>query len=393
MRILYLNHNVIGSGTFRRAFNLGREMAARGHDVTVVTTSRSARVRTVWAEREGVRLLEAPDLMWGPGRTGWDPYNALRRIGALSRTPFDLVHAFDCRPAVIFPALAVARAGAALFIDWADWWGRGGTIEERSGWAVRTFFGPIETWFEESFRTRAAGATVISTALRDRCIALGVPADRVLHLPDGSRPPAGPRDRMAARAALGVDGEPLLVHVGTAHPGDAALLFEAFRRARVAQPTVRLVMAGMFRGTAPPDLVASGAVHVTGGLDGETLQQWLAAADACVVALRNTIANRGRWPSKVNEYLAAGRTTVMTDVSDLADRVRAAGAGCVAAPNADALGRALVEAVRDPAGRAEAERSARVLARSLAWDGLAATLAGFYADVLGRRARPLAASA
>ena len=188
MRMLYLNHNVSGSGTFRRAFNLGREMVGRGHDVTVVTTSRSARVRALWTELEGVRVLEAPDLMWGPGRTGWDPYNVVRRIGVLAGTPFDLVHAFDCRPAVIFPALAVARSGAALFIDWADWWGRGGTIEERSGWVVRTFFGPIETWFEESFRTRAAGATVISTALRERCIALGVPAERVLHLPDGSRP-------------------------------------------------------------------------------------------------------------------------------------------------------------------------------------------------------------
>jgi glycosyltransferase involved in cell wall biosynthesis len=304
------------------------------------------------------------------------------------------VHAFDCRPAVIFPALAAARAGAALFIDWADWWGRGGTIEERSGWAVRTFFGPIETWFEESFRTRAAGATVISTALRDRCIALGVPAHRVLHLPDGSRPPAGPRpDRMVARAALGVDGAPLLVHVGTAHPGDAALLFDAFRSARAAEPALRLVLAGMFRGTAPADLVASGAVRVTGALEADTLQQWLAAADVCVIAMRDTIANRGRWPSKVNEYLAAGRATVMTDVSDLADRVRAAGAGRVAAPDAHALARALVETVRDGAGGVAAERSARALAETLAWDGLAGTLAGFYAEVLGGRAQPLAASA
>jgi glycosyltransferase involved in cell wall biosynthesis len=394
MRLLYLNHNVSGSGTFRRAFNLGREMVRRGHEVTVVTTSRSARVRASWTEREGVRVLEAPDLLWGPGRTGWDPYNVVRRMGVLAGSSYDLVHAFDCRPAVIFPALAAARAGASLFIDWADWWGRGGTIEERSGWVVRTFFGPIETWFEESFRTRAAGATVISSALRERCIALGVPAEGILHLPDGSGSRQEPRvDRAHARTALGLDGGPLLVHVGTAHPGDAALMFEALRRARREEPRLRLVLAGMFRGTAPADLLAAGAVQPTGFLSTDALHLWLAAADACVVALRDNIANRGRWPSKVNEYLAAGRATVMTDVSDFAVRVRASGAGRVSPPDADALAAAMVETVRDAAGRAAAERNALELAATLAWGGLAERLDGFYTEVLARRVAPLGVSA
>lgn len=378
MRLLYLNHNVAFSGTFQRAFHLAREMVARGHEVTLVTTSRSARVRATWTERAGVRLLESPDLLWGPGRTGWDPYNVARRLGALAGSSFDAVHAFDSRPAVIFPALAAARAGATLFMDWADWWGRGGTIAERSGPVVRALFGPVETWFEEAFRTRAAAATVISAALRERCIALGVPGERVLQMPNGCSPPAAdPPSREGARARLGLDDAPTVVHLGTAHPGDLALLYDAIRLARADAPRLTLLMVGGFPGAPPADLVRLGAVRATGFVAADALPDWLAAADACVVALRDTIANRGRWPGKVNDYLSAGRATVITDVGEAASWVAKTGAGIVAAPEARALAAGVVAAVRGATAAYEA--SARRLARGeLAWRGIAERLDGFY---------------
>ncbi|MGH7505291.1 MAG: glycosyltransferase, partial [Longimicrobiales bacterium] len=265
MRILFLNHNVIESGTFQRVFHLARELVRLGHRVTLVTTSRSARVRARRTTRDGVGVVEAPDLLWGAARTGWDPYNALRRLGLLAGEPFDVVHAFDARPAVIVPALAVARRGATLFMDWADWWGRGGTIEERSGWLVRTLIGPIETWFEEAFRTRAAGTTVISAALEGRCAGLGVARERVLRLPNGcaSPDPGRPR-RDEARARLRLDDAPLLVHLGATHPGDAALLFEAVRLARRQLPRLRLALVGAYGGALPADAELARAVHTTG---------------------------------------------------------------------------------------------------------------------------------
>ena len=396
MRLLYLNHNVAYSGTFQRAFHLAREMVVRGHDVTLVTTSRSARVRASWTERDGVRVLESPDLLWGPGRTGWDPYNVARRIGALAGSSYDVVHAFDSRPAVIFPALAAAREGATLFMDWADWWGRGGTIDERSGPFVRAVFGPVETWFEEAFRTRAAAATVISGALRDRCVALGVPADRVLRIPNGCNPPASDTvSRAAARARLGLADAPTLVHLGTAHPGDLALLYAALRRARAAEPQLRLLMVGGFRGTPPADLVRDGAVHATGFVAADVLPLWLAAADACVVALRDTVANRGRWPGKVNDYFTAGRAVVMTDVGDAAMWVREARAGVVTAVGADALAEGMLAAVRgDAHGWDGVEVRARGLASgALAWRGIAGRLDAFYGEMLPTRVAEVRASA
>jgi glycosyltransferase involved in cell wall biosynthesis len=375
VRLLYLNHNVAWSGTFFRAYHLGKEMAARGHEVTVVTTRRDGRVGFERKESQGVELLFAPDLTFGPARNGWDPWNTLQRILHLRHRSFDLIHAFDSRPVVIGPALAVhARTGAPLVMDWADWWGRGGWIQERSGWAVRTGFGPIETWFEESFRTRATATTVISSALEARARGLGVAGDTILRLPhgcdvDGLRP----LDREAARGALGMGDEPLFVHLGVVTPSDAALLFEMVRLVRLRLPAARLVMIGNSRVSIPSD------VQSTGYIAYDALQQWLAAADLCVIPMRDTIGNRGRWPSKINDYFAAGRPTLVPLVGDAAQLVSESGAGWVCEPAAAAMADAALAALADPDALARAGRAARGVAEGpLAWQALGDRLAAFY---------------
>lgn len=395
MRILYLNHNVAGSGTYQRAINFAAVLAGRGHDVTLVTTSRRRRGSGLEGRVRGVRVIESPDLLVGGARNGWDPWNTGWRIRHLSGEHFDLIHAFDCRPAVIGPALAQQRStGAPLFIDWADWWGRGGTIVERSGWAVRTFFGPVETWFEEAFRTRAAANTTISEALRDRCVALGVDVQRTRVLPNGCLPPVEvPGGRTAARTRCGIGDEPLIVHLGTVHRGDAAMLFDALRVVRHAQPGVTVAFLGHFSVPVPADLADN--VRLTGYVHDADLQDWLAAADTAVIPLRDTVANRARWPGKVNEYLSAALPVVMTRVGAAAQVVADAGAGVACSANAAALAEALINLLQDPDSRARMADAARGLAAGeLAWERIGSELAGFYArwGVAGEAAAGIRAS-
>jgi glycosyltransferase involved in cell wall biosynthesis len=387
VRLLFLNHNVAWSGTFFRAFHLARQLVGRGHAVTLVTTHRSARWSVREELRDGVRLLQMPDLWWGPARTGWDPWNALRRVLALRSEPFDVIHAFDSRPAVIVPALAVqSRGGGALFTDWADWWGRGGTIQERSGWPVRTFFGPVETWFEEAFRRRAVGTTVISEALAHRAIALGIEPGRVRVVPQGcDAERLVPRDRAAARAELGMGSDAmLLVHLGAMFRRDAALLFEAVRIARSDGLPVRLALVGNAKVRVPGDLGRE-ACQVTGFVSFREMQSWLGAADACVVPLCDSIANRGRWPSKINDYLCAGRAVVATLVGDAARCVQDEGAGWVCGATAPALAEAMGQVFADPVRRQAAGARARSVAEGrLAWSTLAAEVEPFYRQGLDR---------
>ena len=391
MRILYLNHNTAGVGTWQRASNLGRAMAARGHQVTLLTTHPYRRTGFEATTTGSYTEVRVPDLLIGRARTGWDPTNVARRIGYLRGRSYDLVHAFDSRPVVILPALwARRRVGAPLFIDWADWWGRGGLIRDRSGWVVRTFFGPVETWFEEAFRTGADGTTTISGALAERARRLGVDPALVWTLPNGcDHEGIRPGDRERARRLLDVPPEtPLVLHVGVLTPPDMAQLAEAFRLVEVADPAARLVLVGNHTAPLPRALIESPGARAVGFVAPETLALWLAAADLCVVPLVDSLSNRGRWPGRINDYMAAGRPTVLPSVGDAAEMIRRREAGWTCAPVADDLARTLLRALRDPEARRVAGRKARELATGeMAWSVLAERLEAAYNAILARRSQ------
>lgn len=390
MRILFLNHNPAGVGTWQRASNLGKALAARGHEVTLVTTHPSRRAGFEEVTAGSYTEIRAPDLLAGAGRTGWDPTNAARRVLRLRGRPFDLVHGFDCRPVVIGPALTVARsARAVLFLDWADWWGRGGRIQERSGWAVRTVFGPVETWFEEAFRLRAQGTTTVSRALAERARGLGVPPERIWTLPNGCDVDGiRPVERAFARRRVGVPrGVPLVVHVGVLTAADMAQLAGGFQRLRRHLPEARLVLVGNHKAPVPPALRADAQVRITGFVPSEALRDWLGAADVCVIPLTDTPNNRGRWPGRINDYLSAGRGTVMPRVGDAAGLLEGHGAGWICPSSAEGLARSLLTALRPGEERLEVERRARALAEgALAWPVLAERLEVAYNATFTRRA-------
>lgn len=390
MRIMYLNHNVAGSGTYQRALHVALEAVRRGHEATLVTTSRARMLRSDVRECGGVRVVEAPDLLAGGARNGWDAWNTLWRTSHLVRRGgFDLIHAFDARPVVIVPALAVRLAtGAPLVLDWADWWGRGGVIAERSGWPVRTFFGPVETWFEEAFRTGAAANTVISDRLRERCELLGVPRERILTMPNGCEPPrAGLRERATARGALGLAEDiPLLVHIGAMHRADGNLLAGAFRLARQRLPDARLVLLGSSRG-APALRAEQGVIH-TGYVAAEVLWRWLAAADAGVIVMRDNIASHARWPGKINDYFTAGLPVVMPHVGAAAEYVERFDVGRTAAPTAESFGAAMADLLNDREKRhRQAVNAAELAGGALSWSSVTRRLFEFY-DRWGARSEP-----
>ena len=190
LNILMISH-WIRSKIWPRSHAMARHLVERGHQVTILAVSKHARFGFSELEQDGVRIIESPDLLWGRLRYGFDVWNIINRLFYLSRdrTPYDLLHCFETRPTTIYPALYYCRKhGVPMLTDWNDWWGRGGIVSElRPAW-YRILFGGIETYYEEAFRARADGLTVISTALRDRAIKLGVLDQNICHIPGGAFP-------------------------------------------------------------------------------------------------------------------------------------------------------------------------------------------------------------
>lgn len=379
LRILFVVHNQTRKGgAYYRGVNLAAPLARRGHDVTLMSIHPSARLRLVERELDGVKLVESPDLLWGVGRTGWDPWNTVRRALWIRRRSFDVIHTVDTRPAVCLPAILGRKASGAVWVaDWTDWWGRGGATTEREGWLIRTLIGPLEQWFEEKPRPHADGTVVISHALGRRAEALGIDGKHILYLPPGADA-AAIRDTPtgAAREKCGLDTRGRLIgYLGNIYQRDADLLFETLRRLKTAG--VRLVMVGE-PGCRVPDAVKD-RVIITGRLPFEKMLDYLSACDVLALPLSDTITNRGRWPSKVNEYVAVGRPTVACDVGDVASLLRDHDIGLLVRPEAAEFAIRIDELLADPARAKAMGDRARIIARSTySQDAVADKLEEFY---------------
>jgi glycosyltransferase involved in cell wall biosynthesis len=387
LKILFVVHNQTRKGgAYYRGVNLGAPLARRGHDVTLMSIHATARWSVVERELDGLKLVETPDLLWGVGRTGWDPWDTFRRTLWIRRRKFDVIHTVDTRPAVSLPAwLGRKASGAAWVADWTDWWGRGGATSEREGLAVRLLVGPLEQYFEEKPRPHADGTVVISHALGCRAQSLGIVTNGILYLPPGADP-GSLRDtsKTAARTKCGLDpGGPYIGYLGNIYQRDADLLFEALRRLKAAN--ARLIMVGDPGCTVPGDLQRR--VTITNRLPFEKMLDYLSACDVLALPLSDTIANRGRWPSKVNEYVAVGRPTVACDVGDVAGLLRDNEIGLLVPPDPVEFAARLDELLDDPVRAAAMGDRAREVARtSYSQEAFAEKLEVFYRKVIAARA-------
>jgi glycosyltransferase involved in cell wall biosynthesis len=386
LKILFIVHNQTRKGgAYYRGVNLGAPLARRGHDVTLMTIHPTARLAISERELDGVKLVETPDLLWGIGRTGWDPWDTFRRTSWIRRRRFDVIHTVDTRPAVSLPALWGRRASGAVWVaDWTDWWGRGGATTEREGRLVQSLIGPLEEWFEEKPRPRADGTVVISRALCRRAEQLGIDGRHILYLPPGADPAAiRTTSTQAARSACGLPaGSPLVGYLGNIYQRDADLLFQTLAALRA--PDARLLMVGEPGCRIPANV--KDRVTVTGRISFEKMVDHLSACDVLALPLSDSIANRGRWPSKVNEYVAVGRPTVACDVGDVAGLLRDNDIGLLVRPDATEFAAKIDELLADPARAAAMGDRAREIARTTySQDAVAERLEDFYCKTIATR--------
>ena len=389
MKILMLNHNVKWRGTFFRAFHFSRCLVRRGHTVTLLTISPGNRFRFRSETLDGVEILESPDLLVGRGRTGWDPYDTFQRLRYVSsRESFDLVHGFDCRPAVVLPALAAKRLKRIPFLsDWADWWGRGGIIQER-GRLLRWTMGPVETFFEEHFRPYANGITVTSRALQDRAVALGISRNKVRYIPSGADVETiRPLPKKPSRKKLGLpETAKIIGYVGFINY-DIECMIRALPRIRDRFPDVILLLVGQ-RYPITRKLCnqynLTNTVREVGIVPFEELSLYLACADVLLLPFTDKICNIGRGPIKLGDYMAAGRPIVTQPVGDLRTVFQEEDPiGLLVGDSPEAFAGGVCELLSEPEKAEQYGRNARRLAQEkYSWQRAAGSLEAFYHQFL-----------
>ncbi|MBM4379335.1 MAG: glycosyltransferase, partial [Deltaproteobacteria bacterium] len=269
MRILHLLASPFYSGPADGVAQLALAQRALGHEVSVavdVTRAEAAAEELAAPRLRALGLLDEGGLGLSVKGTLWDWLRDARR---LRRRAVDVVHAHFSHDHLL--AAWARPAGARL---------------------VRSLHAP------RSVRRLMPGADGWTVPCEQLLPVLGrTPA---LVLPPlvraGFSPPA---DRAALRAALGVEGAPLVGMVSTFKASRRhAVGLEAFRRLREAMPGARLVLVG--DGELGPALRAQvadaglgAAVRFAGYQSGEAFVRWLQALDVVwVLGLGNDWAGR-----------------------------------------------------------------------------------------------------
>lgn len=390
MRVAMLLFNQPGRGTYWRALHVARELCARGHSVSLIATAADERWRfQVGYESHGrLALIDAPDLLPGKLRSGWDGWACLARSAWLAISRFDVVHAFECRPSVIVPALVGrVRAQVPLVIDWSDWFGRGGSVEERPNPLVRAVLSPVETFFETRFRAYADETTVINPFLGRWAARLGVPSDRITLLPNGCDVEGWALESpIAARMALGLPLDvPLIGYVGAIFARDAQFLAQAFDELHERCPTARLLVLGYCNVAVEEMVRCADAVLRTGPLETAVLRRYLRACSLGWLPLNDSGANRGRWPLKLNTYMSAGIPFVTTAVGDLGAFVQRYPVGLASEVTPGALAEQTLVLLQDAARGAAMGAAGRRLAETeLSWPSVTTIVEQVYRRAIAR---------
>ena len=388
MKILVHSYHRRSKADFR-ATPLARELARRGHKPTLLCIANHGRFGIRDFVEDGVRFVEVPDLFTGKLRSSWDPWDALNRAYFLWNERFDVVHAFETRPAVIHPTqINLWRNKAAFVTDWSDWWGRGGLIEHQRPWWYRIAFGRFETFYEEHFRSRAHATTVISRGLIDRAISLGVERDSIHWIPNGcvSDAVVTPPTTYRAKFSLPMDS---FVMFDSAHDVlmGVELVFEALAHVTRRRDNVLFVMTGRHRDAlqrlAARYGVAQHFRHL-GFVPKQDLLHALSCANVFTIPYIDNVGNRGRWPGRVGNYLPLGRPIVSNPVGEMRHLIADHQLGMLARQDAEDFADKVTTLIDDPdlAGRLGA--NARKASEAFSWVKMTDRLEACYEGAIAR---------
>ena len=382
MRIAYVCHYFAPepAAPAARVHELSRAWVRAGHQVSVVTTFPNHPLGRIppeyrgrgWStERmDGIRVLRC----WlyavpnrGVGRRGLDHLSFMLTALAFGLPRLGAVDVVIASSPTLFSALSawiIARAKRVPFVlEVRDLWPEAivdlGLM--RPGPMVRL----LERLAQFLYR-RAARVVVVTQAFAERLAAAGVPRAKLAVIPNGAdthffSPQA---DGRPTRDALDLDGRFVVAYVGShglSHGLGAVL------DAAAQQPDVAFLLVGdgadRDRLVSERDRRQLGNVLMRPSVPKDQVPGLYAAADACLVPLRDVPLFETFVPSKLFEVLAAGRPVIGAVRGEAREILSRSGAALLVDPErGDQLAQAVGQLRADPELRIELGRRGRAFA-------------------------------
>jgi glycosyltransferase involved in cell wall biosynthesis len=235
------------------------------------------------------------------------------------------------------------RLGHYRFVsDWCDWFA--GNSNWFRGWRVAH---AIDGFLEEHIRLVAEKVSVTSDLLRKRALAAGVPAERIVHIPEGAATDyIRPMCKRASRewARIPVSGS----IVGAVQNGPMEREMRIFAQIRRQVPDVRFLLIGRISQEAlrlANGLGIRDRLCPVGWVTDAEYPRYLACADVLICPLEEGVRDAARWPAKILDFLCTGRPVVTNAVGEVGELLRRNDIGIVAGESDAEFASAVTEAL------------------------------------------------
>lgn len=393
MKILFLTHSRKLEGYYYRCFPLGKFLSLMGHHVTLVCVNDKSGTKRVSVEevnrRMRIILLPTISSFTFPSEAKHENLGrALRRyvIGPLWTTQkslfglfyeYDIIHGFSIpnpqNGIPLIPSKAFRRK--VVFADVGDPWER---EKDPFGAFIRSSFSTLGRFIPRI----ANGVTVVSDYLYSYCKKLGT--TNLYKLPNGANiEDIKPIDKMHARENLGIKSGPLLLSLGLLTVKQLEILLEAFSLVLEELSDARLLLVGKGMGMVDKLVKLPKNVKGIGWQPSEKIPYYLCAADALVLPMEPSIADRGRMSATIFDYLAAGRPVVSNAVGEVRRLLKTERCGLLS-PVRDVKDYAqnMITILRNGDMQLKLGIHGRKVAEKHSWAGISSRLAEIYNNTL-----------
>lgn len=384
-RILYVNHNPLGSASTYRQAGLAKYLSRKGFRCAFLGRSRRPFGGKDEGDEGGWKAFLSRTYWREPlVRSTLANARLYRRLASDS----DFVHVNRGYPYTSGVILA-GGSSAKLVVDMEDWDGFGGYSSYARLYGPK---GALLTVSELVLPRRADLVLAVSRHILKIMRVRGIPDSRLVYLPNGVDLELfdGGISKDAARRSLGLRTEPVVMYTSTFWSWESQLhetALATFRAVSLKVPEARFLMTGPGELSFRRQIDALGLgekVRFTGYVPREEVPRLMAAVDVAVHVISEHPFHQASSPMVVPEYMAMGKAVVAPRVGELASMLGGGAGVLVDHPDPEGLASAIVRLLRRDDLRTEIGRQAHIVAaQRYSYD----VLSGRLASVLGPLAK------
>ncbi len=318
MKILY-HHRTLGDGAEGiHVAEMVKAFRAQGHEVKVVSLIGEATNSATKGHRRWSKVARfLPGFLYEMAEMGYNlkGYSTLAKAAREFRPDF----IYDRYVSFNYSAVAVGRRLKIPVILEVN----SPYAYQRTTFDEKVYFKRIIRAFERKICTDSSRVIVVSTTLKKILAGIGVPAERIVVMPNGVDPEAfHPRiDGAAVRQKLSLGDKTVVGFTGILRPWHGLdLLVEAFARLSKTRPKLHLVLIGDGPSRAEVEALAarlgmSDKLTVTGRLPHGEVKNYVAALDIAVSPRATPYSS----PMKILEYMGLAKAIVAPDMENIRD--------------------------------------------------------------------------